>query len=128
LIVGMGEDWWSNGGPGQQEIAIDNISLYISDASESVPTPQPPAPTPSQQSSQNNIAPPSTQTPTTTPPHSDPTSKASATPTLQAKPTPTIDPVTGPTDSVIKIWVAVPLVALLIAIVVAVFWIRKKLG
>ena len=84
LMSGMGEDWWCYG-LGQQEVAVDNVKLDISDASPT-PTSAPTyTPTP-------ELTPTPTQTAATIPSTPNSTPKPSPSPSPTPKPSPAPSP------------------------------------
>lgn len=125
LMSGMGEDWWS-AGFGQQEVAIDNVRLDISDAPmpthSSTPTPPTPTSTPNL-----NPEPAPTQTAAAPTPAPSVTAKPSTSSSPQPLPTQSPNPTTAqavPFEFPFRVVLPVN-VALAVGVAV-VFMLRKR--
>lgn len=124
LMSGLGEDWWSNC-VGQQEIAVDNVRLDISDA-DSWFTPNPTSPP--QTSSTNDLTPAPTQKTTTIPPTPIPTATATPSPTSTLLPSPTTPPTTiqATEQDGLPTWVLLPVAIAVAVCVVGLFLLKKR--
>jgi hypothetical protein len=127
LMSGLGEDWWSSCVGSQQEIAVDNVRLDISDA-DAWFTPNPTSP--SQTSTANDLTPIPTQKATTIPPISAPTSAATATPSVlpTLPPSPTSSPTTiqATDQGGLPTWILLPVAIVMAACVVVLFMLKKR--
>lgn len=121
LLTGMGEDWFSDG-IGLQEVDIDNVELYISDAPLPTPSPTPYISSSSQASSADAITPTPTHTPSSQ-------AKPQVTPipstTLSPRPSSTQMPLPTVEQS-LPSWLALPVITAAVAGLAILIMLRRK--
>jgi hypothetical protein len=124
LMSGLGEDWWSNC-VGQQEIAVDNVRLDISDA-DSWLTPNPTSPP--QTSSNNGLTPAPTQKTTTIPSTATPTATATPSAMPTTPPSSTTPPTTiqATEQDGLPTWILLPVAIAVAVCIIGLFLLKKR--